>query len=279
MALLGDMAMTKGQNGTSGGAGAEVAKGIFEVDTLPEADATLLLVFGKRDDDSMQATFTSAAFPALPGGSVDAQVAVVNVDAAADSGSKLRLEEREPKRVEVLPFGTIYAMAAGNYELSVSAPASRKGAADNATQSPHEQVAVNYNARFEGGKHYIVLRTGAGAGHTSSLVVFPDENAINNEGTYGIGRNYIPGVLILFLGILVLGTVTMGKAQAAPPAMFWPSPTVLQAPAGLATYERAGPASSSAGAPAGAESASSSSGSYTRGGSASSSSGAASSSR
>jgi len=152
-------------------------RGTFEIGTLPDTDATLLLVVQKRDATSQLAAFQSFVFPAKQDGK-EAQLAVIDTYKGASPAAHLRMEDHVngkekktvSKRVEQLNFNRIYAIEEGAYDASIS---------DHLEGESAEQMVEQTKRvlRLSKNQNYVVLRTGDGklGGSSESLVIFPNE--------------------------------------------------------------------------------------------------------
>merc|ERR1719313_821925 len=104
----------------------EGVQGTFEVEELPDADSTLLLIVQRRDaKDTDLLSFQSYAFPTSS--PEQAKVAFINAvagdnedmlemaDASVDSGNNKNVS----RRVEDIKYNRVYAIEAGKYEVSM----------------------------------------------------------------------------------------------------------------------------------------------------------------
>jgi len=149
-------------------------QGSFEIDQLPDTDAMLLLVVGKRDASSPLVAFQSFAFPSHSEGT-NAQLAVIDAYKGSSSSPHLRMEdhinskERKTisKRVEELNFNRIYAIEEGDYDASLTDHQLQEGDAE------HEKTGAKTMFHLAKNQNYVILRTGDGQFH-QSLVVYPE---------------------------------------------------------------------------------------------------------
>jgi len=158
---------------------AGVGDGTFEVGALPESDAILLLVIGRRAANSSLLAFQSFAFP-VTDADRDAQVAVIDAfqGNANVSAAQLRmadhhvgkLEKTVSKRVELLNFNRIYSVEEGTYDASL---VSKAGSVSG------EVLHLKKN------QNYIVMRTGDGERFGQSLMIFPQEQAKSSASRFG----------------------------------------------------------------------------------------------
>jgi len=149
-------------------------QGSFELGELPDTDALLLLVVGKRDASSPLVGFQSFAFPSRAEGK-NAQLAVIDAYKGNSSSPHLRMEdhinskERKTisKRVEELNFNRIYAIEEGDYDASIYDHLLEKGEAEGGNKQAKTLFHLAKN------QNYVILRTGDGQFH-QSLVVYPE---------------------------------------------------------------------------------------------------------
>jgi len=159
-------------------------QGSFELGELPDTDALLLLVVGKRDASSPLVGFQSFAFPSRSEGK-NAQLAVIDAYKGNSSSPHLRMEdhinskERKTisKRVEQLNFNRIYAIEEGDYDASIN---------DQTEAKTMFHLAKNEN--------YVILRTGDSQFH-QSLVVYP-------EAPRSSARKFAVGLAATFLAVI-----------------------------------------------------------------------------
>merc|ERR1719375_1021697 len=155
--------------------GSSGIQGSFEIGDLPQSDAMLLLVVGKRDATSSLVSFQSFAFPSHRDGK-DAQLAVVDAYKGNSSSPHLRMEDHIngkqaktiSKRVEQLNFNRIYAIEQGTYDVSISDHILQGNLADQLTTLSKRTLQLDKN------HNYVILRTGDGKLEDQSLVAFPE---------------------------------------------------------------------------------------------------------
>lgn len=171
-------------------------QGTFEIGTLPDADALLLLVVERRDSVSQLLSFQSFAFPSKTDGQ-SAQLAVIDTYKGNSSSPHLRMEDHVntkehktiSKRVEQLNFNRIYAIEEGTYDASIS-----DHILDN---EEHGEVSSKQTFRLAKKHNYVILRTGGGL-MKQSLVVYPPE--LLRSTASGFSLSLIAAFLALLAG-------------------------------------------------------------------------------
>ncbi|CAL1125671.1 unnamed protein product [Cladocopium goreaui] len=136
----------------------------FTVDALPQYDAMLYIVVQRQDAKSDAVAFQSHLFAS----SRNAQVAVMDTYVGKAKAALLLVNasgyesSKEGPGYTVMPFGTAFGVADGNYQVILS-----DGSAESKIHSPMQAKE---------GESYLVLRTGAGLagkGSEMDLMVFP----------------------------------------------------------------------------------------------------------
>lgn len=190
----------------------EGVQGTFEVEELPDADSTLLLIVQRRDaKDTDLLSFQSYAFPTSS--PEQAKVAFINAvagdsedmlemaDASVDSGKNKNVS----RRVEDIKYNRVYAIEAGKYEVSLlhhgkkaaslleNKPAvkdaknakkpvadkkkAEKLAAEKKKAEAKEFAEAVKTLNLVQGHDYVVMKTGSLDGKTQ-LVAFPTNEVI-----------------------------------------------------------------------------------------------------
>lgn len=158
-------------------------QGTFEVGDLPDSDAELVLVVGKRDAKTPLVAFQSFAFPARAA-SNSAQLAVFDTYKGEkvmphldlkmeDSLSSSKEGHKKNKDVsEQLFFNRVYAIDEGSYVADIADRINHQGANGSAS-SDMMRLADKTAFHFARNTNYIVLRVGDDKQFPQSLVVFP----------------------------------------------------------------------------------------------------------
>lgn len=149
-------------------------EGTFEVGTLPESDAVLLLVLEKRDAKSSVVAFQSFAFPSSKDADESAQLAVIDTYKGEARMPHLKMSDHisgqkdkdVSKRVEELNFNRVYAVEGGSYDASVMDTLE-----DKAAEKKVEKFSTML--KLDKGKDYVVIRTGDDKDFPQSLIAFP----------------------------------------------------------------------------------------------------------
>lgn len=163
-------------------------EGTFEVGSLPESDAVLLLVLERRDPKSSVVSFQSFAFPSSGSGD-EAQLAVIDTYKGEAKMPHLKMADHfvsagddstkeHTKRIEELNFNRVYAVEEGKYDASV---------VDRLDDKEAEKKLEKFGAQLnlKKGRDYVVIRTGDGKDFPQALVSFPpaDSGAVRGHMT------------------------------------------------------------------------------------------------
>lgn len=170
--------------------------GSFTVDALPQYDAMLYIVVQRQDARYDAVAFQSHLFAAAR----NAQVAVMDTYVGKAKAALLLAnatgEESGSKEgtlsYTVMPFGTAFGVADGNYEVILS-----DGSAYSKIRSP---------LQTKQGESYIVLRTGvglAGKGSEMNLMVFPspswaDKSGVPKASVWNLSAVFVAVLALLF---------------------------------------------------------------------------------
>lgn len=173
--------------------------GAFQVTSVPQWDATLLLIFRRRGD-SARPTFISHIFSKT----TNAQLAVLDMYNGPSKHSVVIQQHKEvaPDKkghelsvlAENLAYDSVVAVAHGNYMFALT------GSDQRTKHSPHARsVAFTQNIPFTvvPGTSYIAMRVG-----TSDKPEFPEELVVfPSSAAYGIGvlSSTLVGAVLLTL--------------------------------------------------------------------------------
>lgn len=164
-------------------------EGTFEIGSLPDSDAVLLLVIEKRDGKSAMFSFNSFAFPTSAMSGDEAQVAVIDAYKGETKMPHLKMSDHmsgtanaqeKTKRIEDLNFNRVYAVEAGLYDASVV-----DRLEDQKAEEKLEEFRTTLNLKR--GMDYVVIRTGDDVDFPETLVSFPSaESAATGKGGLGV---------------------------------------------------------------------------------------------
>uniref|UniRef100_A0A6T9HLF6 Uncharacterized protein n=1 Tax=Noctiluca scintillans TaxID=2966 RepID=A0A6T9HLF6_NOCSC len=154
----------------------DVDVGTFTVTELPRANAVLLMVIRRHDDETTAAAFDSHVFTESDG----SQVAVIDAyKGPAQADVRIQEEMGAMNVSEQLRFGSVVVVDPGLYKVSLNKKGNATGntivaAATLPAPAPTELVAESH-------QFYVILRCGLqgrdGADYSEELVVFPRSDA------------------------------------------------------------------------------------------------------
>lgn len=227
----------------------EGVQGTFEVEELPSADSTLLLIVQRRDaKDTDLLSFQSYAFPTS---SPDqAKVAFINA-VAGDNDDMLEMSDADSasatgkksssRRVEDIKYNRVYAIEQGKYEVKMlseekkrkaallakkeekkpEAAKKKKGDADKkaeAAKKAAEEKAFHDKVKqlnLIKGHDYVVMKTGTLDGSTQ-LVAFPTNEVMPMSSTQMLAYAsfIVAPIIFVIAGFLMWRHFSSGKSKA-----------------------------------------------------------------